>query len=108
MLFVCFPAQHGRGQRGSARSAALFRGAPDGLRHVPAGERTLHVSVAGSGQPAGPLPEPLQPALPRPPARTRGQNQLMLMLSIGQFLNVQIGCLSVSQYLLNEPNTIRT
>ncbi len=54
-----FLAQCGRKRRDSPASAALLRGASDGLWRVPAGERPLHVSVVGPGERARPHPEHL-------------------------------------------------
>lgn len=52
-------AQLGRWQRGSACSTALFRGASDRFWNIPAGERPLHVPVAGTSEPARLHPEPV-------------------------------------------------
>ena len=52
-------AQLGRWQRGSTRSTALFRGASDRLWNIPAGERPLHVPVAGTCERARLHPEPV-------------------------------------------------
>uniref|UniRef100_A0A671YUB0 SEC24 homolog D, COPII coat complex component n=1 Tax=Sparus aurata TaxID=8175 RepID=A0A671YUB0_SPAAU len=46
-------AQLGRWQRGSACSTALFRGASDRFWNIPAGERPLHVPVAGTSETHG-------------------------------------------------------
>lgn len=74
-MFCCFSlAQHRYEWRGSAGSAALLRGTSQRLGCVPVGERTLHVPVAGTGVATRPRPEPLQPAIPRPPASAHGQS----------------------------------
>lgn len=70
----CFSAQHRRQQREAGHSCALLWGASHRLWHLPAGERPVHVPVAGPSKLTRPHPEPVQPALPRPPARTHGQH----------------------------------